>query len=271
MREISKHRKIVGFVGIGVATLAGIAWFNQTSYVVRLALWSIMWLGGFHAYFAFHNGLTQRLVRTLDYYYLVTGGLAILVLAASYTEQRRMYSALWTENAFNRVIGSERRSFDTAIAEYAKISCRESQVVQPDCRIALELATLPESGMPFDEMRRRIELLRSELPKESDRSNELEDAAYRSFETVLVWIRFSKASTDSDRWQPSAKQELDESAIFFGWWYTLMWPMVLAAAIALRITKVTIEVLEWTKERTPPSTISSDVDPSAATSPPPSS
>jgi hypothetical protein len=60
----------------------------------------------------------------------------------------------------------------------------------------------------------------------------------------------AKAIAENDAiplWLPPPKQSMTVNQVLFGIGQTLLWPFALAIALALRITRVSVEVKNWAR------------------------
>jgi hypothetical protein len=244
------HREDIGWLA-GVTAVVSLllliaSWRLELGFTVYLILWFVLCLAIFHTGFANTSGLTQTQVRKIDYWYLGASAVAVFLAASLLPTQRNEYLKKIPLPAFQKT------DVIRDVQEYIRWSCDE-QLVPPAPHQCAAAKTLKDRLSGTDEVdyaaeaeRFRAMRLRENSPQERD--TEIERQFYR-FELVVLedldfgayyfqTLREREEDKSGGRFPPSIE------ALYLGL-QTFLWPFVLVIAIALRLTKTTIEVYGW--------------------------
>jgi hypothetical protein len=89
-----RGRRIVGYVSTAgwliFAIALGFAVYFGAGFITYLVLAFLSFLCTTHSNYAFTQNLTQRKVRRIDYWYLGTAAVGLLLFAAAYSNQREI-------------------------------------------------------------------------------------------------------------------------------------------------------------------------------------
>lgn len=237
----------ISFVGAVVSLLAMIVAFSlPTSFLLRLALWFAFFLFGFHWYFGSMRALSVTRVRIIDYVYLGVAALGVFVLALNYSEKRDAYSSAQDLERFASDLSAARLEVShTAIALEAE-ACRPFLVnllpmyCEPAKQLKSDLQNDPSMEQIDAAVGKYLEVAKPPSPTDNEKVlaygalNRLTDMLTSLQRSVKLHTLFIELQ------QPLPPDPLDYPYGLF------TWPFILVLALALRITKTTIEVLEWT-------------------------
>jgi hypothetical protein len=255
--SLPRGRRIVGYVStigffVFLIGLALAVYFN-IGFLSYLILAFLMFVSTMHSNYALAQNLTQRKVRRIDYWYVGAAVLGLLLFAAGYSNQR--------EAVLTRLFVVAHQSGEEAVSE--KVSSSLSDLSKFLCGAEM----VRSSPAPCDGLKRFSEEIKPHLS--ADQIKALNDKFTK--EVVLPYGRMY--STEQLKKNPSLFSPLsviqvrlddwaeymrnapsqtvsqrDEGAeILFGLGQLVIWPFFLAYALALRITKVTVDVFEWAK------------------------
>jgi hypothetical protein len=232
------------------------AYAHGWGYVIFLLLVFACALSLFHAIFALDVNLQQRSVRKIDYWYLGAACLGLFALALADTGKRADLIE-GSKMAYFKINEQRvRRDAQTNLDYYIAGVCAEDNVryAPDDCPKVRQLFNgRIKEGLSKDQ----IEELWNEIEQFGQKHEKDVRAAYwkSSEQFDFPNIPFFAWPQNTLRYwenvvvqKPSTEHDTDESILSFtkaG--YSLTWPFLLAVALALRITKVTIDVFEWAK------------------------
>lgn len=254
---LSLGRQLVGAVGaVGwIVCLIGmfVAYQKEAGFIVLLGLFFFVFLFGEHSKYAWTDNLTQRKVRRMDYWYLGAATIGLFLAAFGYSTQREATITKFNEKLYeagepsiiatvNEGIGTLSKFLCVDVVR-AKEACAGLKKVVPEIRpgrSSAEIASVLEEFeqkvtipyvriFPTDELSKNPNLL---LPVVSAQIK-IED-----------WKKYAEQAPKVDGVRSKIDDET-EIMLEVGQW--VIWPFLLAYALALRITKVTIDVFEWAK------------------------
>lgn len=256
--QFPRGRRVVGWItSIGFFVfpcLIGVAYYVRAGFITYLALTFFWFLSWSHANFAFAQNLTQRRVRTIDYWYLGAAAVGLFLFAVGYEDQR--------ETALTRIQMKMHQSGELPVIEDVKKSFAdlENRMCDPSitskatapCVNIKKLAVDAHPGLSPKEITVLKDRLSDEVnmpygrlfsPEQLSKGNIFMPAAVLSVR-LDDWHRYMEDAPKADtRLKPAD----DDSALMFGLGQWVLWPFLLALALALRITKVTVDVFEWAK------------------------
>jgi hypothetical protein len=261
MREFYKSyprgRRIAGYV----ATLAWLlfiigiylAVYFRTGFISYLVLAFLCFLSTSHSNYALAQNLTQRKARQIDYWYLGIAAIGLLLFAAGYSHQRDVTIARMMVKVHENGEAPIRFEVDKSMARLSEFLCG---------------AFVIKSKQPCEGLRKirwevKPNLSATAISDLQERfTNEVGvpyGLAYKVEEIVRnqnIFLPLSVVQVRMDDWrkymadapaQPAADIVDEEAEIMFGLGQWVIWPFLLAYALALRITKVTVDVFEWAK------------------------
>jgi hypothetical protein len=210
-----------------------------------------------HAWYAFAFKLSQKRVRKIDYWYLGAAAFGMLLFAAGYSDQRESVLGQW-----NTALVSLQRTYPPNIAfdhlrQYAFL-CQDDEERKLLGKDAAK-ACLEMFGL-WHRMKHDLS------PQEADQLIQDFQTAHRTVEAEIragvdteAWkksllIAGENASNAINYWKRFEERKQAErpktptdtgTKIFYGLGQFFLWPLLLAFALALRITKVTADVYGW--------------------------
>jgi hypothetical protein len=252
-----RGRRIVGYAstaGFFVFLLAlCFAVYFRTGFVTYLILAFLMFLCTSHSNYAFAQNLTQRKVRRIDYWYLGAATFGLLLFAAAYSNQREAVLTKMFVIAHQTAEEPIREKVVASLATLSEFLC-SAEIVRSSPKPCEGLKTFSVEIKPHlsaEQIESLKEKFRSEVGLPYGRMFSLEQLRTRPslFSPLSVvqvrlgdWAEFMK-----DAPSQSASQRDEQSEVMFGLGQWVIWPFLLAYALALRITKVTVDVFEWAK------------------------
>jgi hypothetical protein len=250
-------RRTVGFVTMaGTFVFLAAIWLAVhfgMGFIVYLILAFLMFLCSTHSHYAFTLNLTQRKVRRIDYWYLSAATIALFLAVFAYSTQRETTIARFNEKFYEAGEPSVLAPVTEGMDSLTKFLCVDFAKAKEACaglrKIASEIrpgrssmdiaSTLQEFEQkvvvpyalifPADELRKNTNLL---LPIVSVQIR-IED-----------WGKYAEQAPKVDGIRSKFD---DETEILLGVGQWVIWPFLFAYALALRITKVTIDVFDWAK------------------------
>jgi hypothetical protein len=254
---------VAGFVGFLIAL--GVAYYFDFGFVITLSLAFCWFLSLTHMHFAFAQNLTQRRVRKIDYWYLGSAAIGLLLFATAYSNQRESVLGRSKELMYRAGETSQLNDIRRLLKIHATEACSELilSVARSTCGRVTEFFSLLKPGLSPREIATvedtfrgilvsNYSAVRDVVTKQRKTANESDGdywkaPYYRSSLDVSValthWQEWAKEAAKLKA-QPSGIDE--EVEVLFGLGQMIVWPFLLAFALALRITKVTVDVFEWT-------------------------
>jgi hypothetical protein len=255
-------RRIAGIVSlIGMVSSFGaliIAVRYQTGFISYLSLEFLFFLFLFHAGYAYAQRLTQRQVRKIDYWYLGAAAIGMFLFALNYTDQREAYLGKANVFAFRVQEAKLIQEANVELDKYVAISCGDVVVraSKTQCGIAKGFADKLKPGLTTPELLEVEQSFRQQLiksysavkqeykrsyPEDSDPAEPyFGQAAW--FQVRLENLKNAVAAAPNTA---RAKTMNEEVEVLIGLGQTIVWPFLLAFALALRLSKVTVDVFGW--------------------------
>jgi hypothetical protein len=252
--ELVKGRRyvvIVSAIGAALCIVALIYWRSQYSdtYVQRLIAWGALWLFAFHGGFALLKNLNPRLVRAIDYVYLTTAAFGVIVFALNYAEKR--YEVQDRESRARAQVEIEQARIEVrnALVVLEQASCeRATQEALPTyCEAAKTIREKLDVTSPREIRKALIDTYSAEIVQPTQLLDAYMVQAYKRLESQvldfrLAALQLSSAEMSLELHRPLPRDADEPEQIYF----LFEWPFILAVAFALRITRTTIEVFDWT-------------------------
>lgn len=254
-KSFPRGRRIVGFTSMAgslVLLIAlGFAIYFKFGFFSYLILAFCLMLCTFHSNYAFNPNLTQRKVRRIDYWYLGAATFGLLFFAAAYSTQREAILTKALIVAHQAASEPTREKVVESVATLTKSLCRPEMVraSQKPCDGIKKFSAEIKPHLSADQIGTLREKFTQEVTLPYGRIFTLEQlnaapGIFSPLSVVLVriddWIE-----TMNDAPSQAALQRDEQSEIIYGLGQWVIWPFLLAFALALRITKVTVDVLEW--------------------------
>jgi hypothetical protein len=219
---------------------------------VVLGLVFVFFLGAEHSRYAFDAELTQRKARRIDYWYLGAATIGLFIAAIGYSTQReativRMGQRLYGVGE-SQAIGDVKTSIDTLskflcveLAPRANEACAGLKKIASEIRpgrSSAEITGISDKLMEYVAVPYSKIFTQDQLSKDNN--------LFLPIVEVQLKIDEWKTFTDWASRLIKSRSKIDEDTqiiLEFGEW--VIWPFLLAYALALRITKVTIDVFDW--------------------------
>lgn len=254
--SLPQGRWIVGYVGaVGLVLLSiafGFAVYFKAGFIAYLTLGFLICLSTFHSHYALAQNLTQRKVRTIDYWYLGAAAIGLLLFAAGYSNQRQATIARMLVKVHEAGESTKRSDVSSALNTLSEFLCeyfifRSKAPCDGVKKVAMEIR--PNLSA------KDISILQERFEKDVAVPYGLAFTVEEIVRNQNVFLRLSVVQVRMDDWRQYAEgapktistvEKIDDDAeILFGLGQWVVWPFLLAYALALRITKVTIDVFEW--------------------------
>lgn len=250
LRWLLRRSTIARIAGLGafatllisiVAVFAPAEW-----HVTKLTLWFVLCLFGFHWFFGRATKLTVTGVRLIDYVYLCVAAGGVLVLAVGYESRRDAYfSAVFRDDVMRDNVQARKDLSETAISIETE-ACKATLIkLLPDyCEAAKSLRETLSRELTEEELDAAV-VRYAEIAKAPSPMNEEKSLAYRQLENHTLYLVARARGMKLDKLFVEVQEPLppDPRVNAFA---LFTWPFILAFAFALRITRTTIEVLDWT-------------------------
>jgi hypothetical protein len=259
LKEHPKGRRITAYIGtvgfFAFPAAIGIAYYREAGFITYLALAFLFFLSSSHANYAMMPNLTQRTVRRIDYWYLGAGTIGLFLFAIQYSTQRDTTLSRVYVKVHQAGEAPLRADVDKQFAYLTGFLCdtvaREAQRSKAPCEAIKRLAPglkpsmTPEEIVAFQErFSKEVTLAYGRL----FRVDQLETIPhlFSSFSVLEIRVdEWRKHLEGAPKFQVNPRDEDTELLFGLGQW--IVWPFLFAYALALRITKVTIDVFEWAK------------------------
>ena len=208
---------------------------SQMNYAVGLMLWFSLWLVIFHVWFWLQIPLTENAVRLIDYFYLGAAAISLFFYAHQVHEQRWDYLVKASLPPF------EISELMVSLDRFVEAACSAGST-NKECSAGKEVVAKLDGRklgvVDYLLMRERLDDLKSE------RFGPLVERI-RS----LLWLASTRLFRE-EKAAPKSPRLPDGGDAVLSLGQTVLWPFVLALALALRLTKVTIEIFGWSKKET---------------------
>jgi hypothetical protein len=247
----------IGVISYVIACVCGVVLvlkWGELAFVSLLFLSFTLFLSASHAKYAFLEKLTVRSVKLIEYFYLGTATLGLILFAAAYEGQRNVHlMEFWTEMRpfFEKDV---KQNIEKRLWAFIGAVCRPGPSKNAEfCDEGRQLVEMFERKFDTGSLREMERAFKNFLDEEGKRMR-----GETSSNNSTIWISASEllgalrdgirdlggGQTVSSGDEIQTKKDL---GILLGLAQTVIWPFVLAFALAMRITKVTIEVLNWTE------------------------
>jgi hypothetical protein len=254
--SVAKHAR--GLTAISLLMVFGLSLFlENVPFRVMLGAWFVLWFFACHWIAASYTRLTLAQSRSIDYVYLGVASIGVFVLALNYDEDRYEYRQNQYVEAARVELQKTKRDLDTALLEHQQTLCQLNIVTSmPEyCTQAKQLVQdykAEDRAKDTADGSRAINLymLGVHAPMDAD---ETKKQVYRFVENALLKLRGAHLAVitgllhiEFQTPMPHQREGETHSA-----WKILTWPFILAFALTLRLTRTTIEVLDWTRRPQP--------------------
>jgi len=238
---------IICFIGIFVAYQEGVG------FIVLLVLTFFLFLFGDHYKYAFMENLSQRKVRRMDYWYLSAGAIGLFLAAFGYSTEREATIAKFSKKVYEAGESSVVVSVNEEIGSLSKFLCVDLKNAKEACAGLKKVASQIRPGHSPAEIASISEEFEKKVTIPYARifpADELSKNPNLLLPVVSVQIKFDdwKQYAEHAPKVDEVRSKTDDKTkimLEVGRW--VIWPFFLAFALALRITKVTIDVFDWAK------------------------
>jgi hypothetical protein len=249
-------RRIAGYAGIPAffifPILFGCAYYYEWGYTAGLVLAFLWFLFMTHSKYAFLKNLTQSRVRKIDYWYLGAASIGLLVFAIGYANQREMLFGKAMTSAFR--IGEEKFRDDVVSRhkQFQSITCSPNVVRLSNraCEASTRFIDEIKPGLSLEQVKTLEERFRmvAEQYTRLYAYDQIQKIPNFFMPQAVVKVAIDDWRKYMEYLPTTAEPKRDENIeMLFGVGQIIVWPFLFAYALALRITKVTIDVFEWAK------------------------
>ena len=241
---------------LGVVFLWAQSFFFQLDfYLFKLAVCFLLFLFAFHWFFGSKRNLTATQTRLIDYAYLVIAALGIFVFALNQDERRYTFRQIEIQDEGRRILEKSIIIMENSLTDLEGAACSPAavQVMPQHCERVKQLKVEFGTKRPSEANRdfiRIVEDYLSTVPS-PPASDEFSRQIYRRIEAATDNLKYKTKRVEIDillikSQEPLPPPEIGEPGSRIYGLFT--WPFILVFAFALRITKTTIEVLDWAKK-----------------------
>jgi hypothetical protein len=244
---------VAGICAIACAVGLFLALVKSAGFMVLLVLAFFFLLCGDRYHYAFTKNLTQRRVRRMDYWYLGAVTIGLFLAALAYSGQRQVTISKFSKKFYAIAEGAYISDLNESMAALSQFLCVETKNAKEACaglkKVVAEIQggrTPAQIASIDDDFKNKVIVPSAHLFPSGEISKNPE--LFKPIVSVEIgfdnWKSFAgEAPKPLDpRFQIGEEMEI---MFQVGQW--VVWPFFLALALALRITKVTIDVFEWAK------------------------
>jgi uncharacterized membrane protein len=246
-----------GFACVSLVVFGVSIFMENAPFLLTLGAWFALWFFGFHWIAASYTKLTAAQSRAIDYVYLgvATGG--VFIFAMSYEVDRYEYRQNRSVAESELALKDTKRHRDAAVVQHQEALCQMSVVTTlPEyCRQAKQLVLdyqAEDRSKDTTDGSRVIDNYLANVHTEKD-AEEPKRQLYRLIDFELLKLRTAHMSVMVDRGFIDFNKPMPRDTETHPAWQIFTWPFILAFALALRLTRTTIEVFEWTSRPSPAS------------------
>lgn len=243
-------RLVVGWISLLTMFLSFaifiLGYYLDLTFVPMLVTVFLFALSASHAWSAFSRTLTQRQVRKIDYWYLGAAAIGMFMFATGYEEQREAAASRTKEYMHRQSEIVFQSAVSKALIPYMLKTCEDDfqqRISDKPCALSEAISEAMQPGTSpdlVDHYLRRLATVRADVINRGANSEfEKMDAVVR--ESLAAFRKWAEKNPLRSRFVP-----VDEALrVWSGVSQYFVWPFLLAIALALRITKVTIDVFGW--------------------------
>lgn len=266
--ETNPERLVAAAIAAGWAIASGIgftySFIWDLDFAFKLTFWMIFFLAAFHVFFALHRRLTTRLVKEIDYYYLGIAAVGVLFFSIGYSDQRSAYLGQLGKETAASEAASSRATITRGVDSYVEMSCQlPGHWAAKHCENAKLLSTFTRKAYSATELQATLDVFNEFVLADSTEGpgkdlTEDQNTLLRvvdlvrmlsALQTVMKFgVQSIKNDDETPVWVPPPRSETGLSGVLYGLGQTILWPFMLALALALRIAKVTVEVRKWARD-----------------------
>lgn len=255
-KSLPRSRRIIASVcGLGwLACVAAmvLAYKLDADFPVSLALVFLFFLCADHWKYALDAKLTQRRVRKIDYWYLGAATVGLFLAVFTYSAQRNEAVFRFNHKLYDTGEQSRIAAVKEEVVSLTKFLCVDLKTAKEACSGLKHVAAEIRPGLSavqiaaiHDELLQKVgvayaKVLPADVYKDKNSMLPIVVVALKLDE----WRDLALLAPEVVSKPPKADEETE---IFFSFGQWVIWPFLLVFALALRITKVTIDVFEWAK------------------------
>lgn len=245
---------------------AGLSALSLTAFVLSIVLENIPFIFTLGAWFAFwffachwaaasYTRLTLAQSRSIDYVYLGVATIGVFVLAMNYEEDRYEYRQNQYVAEAKVQLQKTKQDLDTALLKHQQALCQLNIVTSmPEyCTQAKKLVQdyrAEDRTKDTADGSRAINQYMLDVHASKD-ADETKNQLYRIVENELQNLRGAHLRVSFDLRYIEFQTPMPRESETHSAWQIFTWPFILAFALALRLTRTTIEVLNWAQVATP--------------------
>jgi uncharacterized membrane protein len=256
-RRIVGILSIIGVFGFGAAIVySGHVRAGYIYYLVFTFLW---FLALFHAGYAYSQRLTQRQVRKIDYWYLGAAALGMLLFALGVTNQREVVLGRGLEMIYKEEERVKRQTVVDRANAYSAIACGQeiTKISRASCDHSGEFLRVIQSDAALQKLKELTisfgdTNIKNMVDLRRKRAAAKLETGGSDDPLLIASVDLKMAMEQLQGWRlrtpppESPGKTFDENAeLVLAVGQTIVWPFLLAFALALRIAKVTVDVFGW--------------------------
>jgi hypothetical protein len=221
--------------------------YIRTDFIPTLVTFFIFALCTTHTYYASVKNLTQAQVRKIDYWYLGAATIGLFMFTVGYSEQRDAAVTRSSEYAYQQRKVEFQTEVANALIAYKNETCKNEfkrLISDQTCAVGEVIAkeiTPDISPDLIGHFLYRLKKARIEVIKRGQ--NVSFERVNKRVEQSLIFLKTLKENVP----KKNNVHTDEEVGLWFSFGQYVIWPFLLAYALALRITKVTADVFEWAK------------------------
>jgi hypothetical protein len=211
-------------------------------------------LSAFHAIAGFGNILTQAQARAIDYVYLGVAAIGIFVLALNYEGKRQDYEFSEQTDKLKNALLLANGEVGNFLSRNDTTVCGTSTIEKPPFPVHCDLIEKLDwgeatTGVVEDKSKITLTEFLDRFPPAPAGLEEAFARAQRNLPLLKdARKKAMEASMDLEFHKDRAKANRDVREENHG---LFTWPFIIAFAFALRLTRTTIEVFDWTRRPSP--------------------
>jgi uncharacterized membrane protein len=251
--SVAKYARAL--TAISLIALGVCIYIENAHFLAILGAWFALWFFACHWVAASYTGLTAAQSRAIDYVYLGVATAGVFVLAMNYDEDRYEYRQNQYVDEAKVQLQKEKENLDSMLVRQQQTLCQLNIVssMPAYCDQAKQLVLdyrAEDRSKDTGEGSRAINLYLSDVhpPKDAD---ETKKQLYRIVENELMMVRSFQLRVTLGIHHIEFQKPMPREPEAHPAWQVFTWPFILAFALALRLTRTTIEVLDWTKKPSP--------------------
>jgi hypothetical protein len=224
----------------------------QRSFMFSLIFSFFAWLFLFHAVFGFANLVTAAQARAIDYVYLGVAAAGVFVLALNYEGKRA--DVTYSEKTELLTSAFDKASTDTFIlmSRLDTATCGVGGAPKQFPAMCELVEMTDERAINRDQMQDKTKITVEEFLTRLPPFPTGQEEAFARVERAISSLTDARAKMleaaevlGEHKGQAKTRDVREESHGVF------LWPFILAFAFALRLTRTTIEVFDWTVKPSP--------------------